>query len=73
MASEEREEKTEGDGAGVVYIGHLPHGFYEEQMTGYFSQFGAVTKVRVARNRKVSFKLLRWLCVALLVRMWFNS
>ena len=58
MASEEQEKKAERDGTGVVYIGHLPHGFYEEQLTGYFSQFGAVTKVRVARNKKVSSKLL---------------
>ena len=39
--------------SGVVYVGHLPHGFYEEQLEGYFSQFGRVTKVKVARNKKV--------------------
>lgn len=37
---------------GVVYVGHLPHGFYEEQLVSYFSQFGAVDKVKVARNKK---------------------
>ena len=26
----------------MVYLGHIPHGFYEEQMKGYFSQFGDV-------------------------------
>ena len=40
--------------SGVVYVGHLPHGFYEEQLKGYFSQFGDVNKVKVARNQKVS-------------------
>uniref|UniRef100_A0A1B0BP51 RRM domain-containing protein n=1 Tax=Glossina palpalis gambiensis TaxID=67801 RepID=A0A1B0BP51_9MUSC len=28
---------------GVVFIKHLPHGFFEEQMRHYFSQFGDVT------------------------------
>ena len=27
----------------VVYVGHIPHGFYEEQMRGFFSQFGDVS------------------------------
>ncbi|CAL7948705.1 unnamed protein product [Xylocopa violacea] len=36
---------------GIVYIGHIPHGFYEEQMTEYFKQFGRVTKVRVVRSK----------------------
>ncbi|KAH0554904.1 ribosome biogenesis protein 15-like [Cotesia glomerata] len=40
---------------GVVYIGHLPHGFYEEQMRVFFSKFGEVTNVRVSRS-KVSGK-----------------
>ena len=38
---------------GVIYVGHLPHGFYETQLRGYFSQFGKVTKVHVSRNKKV--------------------
>lgn len=36
---------------GIVYLGHIPHGFYEEQMTEYFTQFGKVTRVRVVRSR----------------------
>lgn len=39
--------------SGVVYIGHLPHGFYEEQLRSYFSQFGTVKRVKVARNKRV--------------------
>ena len=31
---------------------HIPHGFYEHQMKAYFSQFGAVTKLRMARNKR---------------------
>ncbi|KAI4462943.1 mki67 fha domain-interacting nucleolar phosphoprotein [Holotrichia oblita] len=37
---------------GLIYIGHLPHGFYEEEMKEYFKQFGVVTNVRVSRSRK---------------------
>ena len=37
---------------GVVYLGHLPHGFFEDQMRAFFSQFGEVTRVQLARNPK---------------------
>ncbi|KAG6015737.1 hypothetical protein E4U43_004882 [Claviceps pusilla] len=37
---------------GVVYIGRIPHGFYEHQMRQYLSQFGPVTRVRLSRNKK---------------------
>ncbi|KAF3322579.1 MKI67 FHA domain-interacting nucleolar phosphoprotein-like isoform X2 [Carex littledalei] len=36
----------------VLYIGHIPHGFYEEQMEGFFKQFGTIKRLRIARNRK---------------------
>ncbi|KAJ5502084.1 hypothetical protein N7463_004958 [Penicillium fimorum] len=36
---------------GTVYIGRIPHGFYEHQMKAYFSQFGEITKLRISRNR----------------------
>lgn len=39
---------------GVLFIGRLPHGFYEDQLRAYFSQFGNVTRLRVSRNKKVS-------------------
>lgn len=38
----------------VVYIGHLPHGFYEEQLKSYFTQYGEVLAVKVARSRKTA-------------------
>ncbi|XP_023336138.1 uncharacterized RNA-binding protein C1827.05c [Eurytemora carolleeae] len=31
---------------GVVYISHIPHGFYEAQMREFFSQFGTITNLR---------------------------
>ena len=37
---------------GVIYLGHLPYGFFEEEMTGFFSQFGEVTRLRMSRNAK---------------------
>ncbi|GIY51605.1 MKI67 FHA domain-interacting nucleolar phosphoprotein-like [Caerostris extrusa] len=39
-------------GPGVVYIGHIPHGFYEKEMKKYFSQFGKINRLRLARSRK---------------------
>lgn len=41
-----------GDNEGVVYLGHIPHGFYEEQMKGFFSQFGTISKLRLSRSKK---------------------
>jgi len=38
---------------GVIYIGHIPHGFYEQELRGFFSQFGTVTRVKLARSREV--------------------
>jgi len=37
---------------GVVMIGNIPHGFYEKEMFGYFSQFGKVLRLRISKNRK---------------------
>jgi len=37
---------------GTIYVGHLPRGFYEDEMKAYFSQFGTVSKVRLARSKK---------------------
>lgn len=36
----------------TVYIGRIPHGFYEHQMRSYFSQFGTITHLRLSRNRR---------------------
>ncbi|KAI9480852.1 MAG: hypothetical protein EXX96DRAFT_465773, partial [Benjaminiella poitrasii] len=37
---------------GVIYLGRIPHGFYEKEMNGYFSQFGDITRLRLSRNKK---------------------
>jgi nucleolar protein 15 len=38
---------------GVVYLSRIPHGFYEDQMRAYFSQFGEVSRLRLSRNKRV--------------------
>jgi len=42
----------ENKGSTVIYLGRIPHGFYEKQMKGFFSQFGTVLKLRLSRNKK---------------------
>ncbi|KAG9245479.1 hypothetical protein BJ878DRAFT_501261 [Calycina marina] len=37
---------------GVLYIGRIPHGFYEHEMREYFKQFGTILKLRLSRNPK---------------------
>jgi nucleolar protein 15 len=44
----------QGELSSVIYLGHVPHGFYEEQMTGFFAQFGVVKAVRLARSKKTT-------------------
>lgn len=58
----------------MVYVGHIPHGFYEEEMRGYFSQFGTVTRLRLARSKKVRdiCLLLQWLACPLPQGAWLQ-
>ena len=41
------------DPRGVIYLGHLPFGFFEAQMKSFFAQFGVVTRIKISRNKKV--------------------
>lgn len=45
-------KKEEQDERGVIYLGHIPYGFFEEQMKCFFSQFGKVTRIRLSRSKK---------------------
>ena len=36
----------------LTTLSRIPHGFYEHQMREYFSQFGTISKLRLARNRR---------------------
>uniref|UniRef100_A0A061QJ77 Nucleolar protein 15 n=1 Tax=Tetraselmis sp. GSL018 TaxID=582737 RepID=A0A061QJ77_9CHLO len=43
---------SDSEDSSVVYIGHIPHGFYEKELKGFFSQFGDVERWRVSRNKR---------------------
>ncbi|KAI4273186.1 MAG: hypothetical protein LQ337_004813 [Flavoplaca oasis] len=43
--------KEDSDEPGVIYVGRIPHGFYETQMRAYFGQFGHISRLRLSRNR----------------------
>ena len=45
-------KKTKADETGILYIGRIPHGFYEEEMTSYFTQFGTILNLRMSRSKK---------------------
>ena len=42
----------EAGASGVVYLGRIPFGFFEDQMREYFKQFGNVKRLRLSRNKK---------------------
>jgi len=48
----EKAKRQSTEDRGILYLGRIPHGFYEDQMRSYFSQFGTVTRIRLARNKK---------------------
>lgn len=37
-------------GGAVVCLSRLPHGFYENELRAYLSQFGDITRLRLSRN-----------------------
>eukprot|EP00949_MAST-11_sp_MAST-11-sp1_P000647 g647.t1 len=51
-AAKEKKTKKKKERDAVVYLGHIPHGFFEEQMRGFFSQFGDVRNLRLSRSKK---------------------
>jgi len=48
----EKAKKQAGGDRGVIYLGRIPHGFYEDEMRAYFTQFGDVTRLRLSRNKR---------------------
>ncbi|KAJ3475378.1 hypothetical protein NLG97_g9481 [Lecanicillium saksenae] len=51
-AVREAASKAPNGETGVIYIGRIPHGFYEHEMRQYFSQFGPIARLRLSRNKK---------------------
>lgn len=47
-----KKEKHTDEQSRVVYLGRVPHGFYEKEMEGFFGQFGKVQQLRLSRNKK---------------------
>lgn len=39
-------------GSKVIFIQHMPHGFFEEELAKFFTQFGDVKQVFVARSKR---------------------
>ncbi|EDO45906.1 predicted protein [Nematostella vectensis] len=37
---------------GVIYLGHIPHGFFENEIKKFFEQFGTVNRIRLSRSKK---------------------
>ncbi|KAI8879437.1 RNA-binding domain-containing protein [Backusella circina FSU 941] len=50
--SKKAPKTVETEERGVIYLGHIPHGFYEKEMRGYFTQFGNITRLRLSRSKK---------------------
>jgi len=44
---------------GVVYLGHVPHGFYENEMKSYFTQFGKVTNINIPKSKVITNHLVK--------------
>ncbi|EEP80783.1 predicted protein [Uncinocarpus reesii 1704] len=51
MKKAKKNHTDEPEEPGTVYVGRIPHGFYEHEMRAYFSQFGEIKYLRLARNR----------------------
>ncbi|RYO78903.1 hypothetical protein DL766_003001 [Monosporascus sp. MC13-8B] len=50
-ASKEAAGASNGE-TGVLYVGRIPHGFYEHEMRQYFSQFGNILRLRLSRSKR---------------------
>ena len=63
LDSSKKKHKTEGTNSNdkgknmseyssIIYVSRLPNGFHEKELSKYFSQFGDLKEVRLARNKK---------------------
>jgi len=46
------DERFQSGNPGVIFISHLPHGFFEPQLKGFFNNFGDVLRLRLSRSKK---------------------
>jgi len=47
-----KDPKASQNERGVIYLGQIPFGFFEDEMRSYFEQFGTVTRLTLARSKK---------------------
>lgn len=47
-------DEEEQEPRGVIYVGHIPEGFFEPQMRKFFTQFGKVLRLRISRSKKTA-------------------
>ncbi|OQR82081.1 Drug/Metabolite Transporter (DMT) Superfamily [Thraustotheca clavata] len=52
LAKAKQQNDAPAKESSVIFIGRIPHGFYEKQMKGFFGQFGQIKRLRVSRNKK---------------------
>ena len=52
VKSNSRIKANSDEGPGIIYVGRIPHGFYEHEMREYFSQFGDISRLRLSRSLK---------------------
>eukprot|EP01063_Lacrimia_lanifica_P024360 TRINITY_DN32283_c0_g1_i1.p1 TRINITY_DN32283_c0_g1~~TRINITY_DN32283_c0_g1_i1.p1 ORF type:complete len:245 (+),score=131.54 TRINITY_DN32283_c0_g1_i1:56-790(+) len=50
--ADEKKKQAKDKRRGVMYLGHVPHGYYEGQMRNFLSQYGAVKRLRLSRCKK---------------------
>ena len=46
-----QKESISGESS-IIYLGHVPHGFYEKEMKNFFAQFGEVKRLKLFRSTK---------------------
>ncbi|KAK6454177.1 uncharacterized protein RJT20DRAFT_130212 [Scheffersomyces xylosifermentans] len=52
IASDSGKSSKKAKKRGIIYIGRIPHGFYETEMKKYFEQFGNIINLKLSRNKK---------------------
>nr|XP_002128246.1 MKI67 FHA domain-interacting nucleolar phosphoprotein-like [Ciona intestinalis] len=52
MKSKKTSKAFDSTQTGVIFLKHIPHGFFEPQMKMYFEQFGIVNKIRLSRSKR---------------------
>ncbi|QLL32808.1 hypothetical protein HG536_0D03300 [Torulaspora globosa] len=50
--SSSNKDSSSTEYSAIIYVSRLPHGFHEKELSKYFSQFGDLKEVRLARNKK---------------------